>query len=163
MGEVLDPRKHLNAAAFPDHPANHLDFLAGKLDRGIGVIGADQGDAPGRAGLHLLDVERVTDAHHMDALASALLALAEHRAQVITHGEKAWASITFAGTRHRVTLEFRGGEAIEAGECFIAFLPEHEFTIPGQLVADAAVVEVHHCLDPAVLTVTCELLLLEEG
>ncbi|OYX67071.1 MAG: hypothetical protein B7Y88_02425 [Sphingomonadales bacterium 32-64-17] len=89
--------------------------------------------------------------------------LAQHKARVINHHEASWASITFAGTRHRITLEFRGEEAIEAGECFIAFLPEHEFTIAGQLVADAAVVEVDHSLDPAVLTITCELLLLEEG
>ncbi|WP_162848930.1 hypothetical protein [Aurantiacibacter suaedae] len=96
-------------------------------------------------------------------LLAALADLARHQARVIHHHEASWASITFAGTRHRVTLEFRGEEAIEAGECFIAFLPEHEFTIPAQLVADAAVVEVDHCLDPAVLAITCELLLLEEG
>ena len=96
-------------------------------------------------------------------LLAALVELARHKARVIHHHEASWASITFAGTRHRVTLEFRGEEAIEAGECFIAFLPEHEFTIAGQIVADAAVVEVDHSLDPAVLTVACELLLLEEG
>ncbi|RIV91484.1 hypothetical protein D2V17_02815 [Aurantiacibacter xanthus] len=96
-------------------------------------------------------------------LLAALADLACSKARVTHHQEASWASITFAGTRHRVTLEFRGDEAIEAGECFIAFLPEHEFAIPGQLVADAAVVEVDHCLDPAVLTVTCELLLLEES
>lgn len=96
-------------------------------------------------------------------LLAALADLARHKARVTHHHEASWASITFAGTRHRITLEFRGEEAIEAGECFIAFLPEHEFAIPGQLVADAEVVEVDHCLDPAVLTITCELLLLEEG
>jgi hypothetical protein len=46
---------------------------------------------------------------------------------------------------------------------FITFLPEHEFAIPGQLVADAAVVEVDHRLTPPRMIVTCELLLLEEG
>ena len=96
-------------------------------------------------------------------LADALLALAEGQARITSHAEKSWASITFAGTRHRVVLEFAGAEAIEAGECFIVFLSEHEFAIPGQLVADAAVVEVSQTLDPAVLVVTCELLLLEES
>ena len=96
-------------------------------------------------------------------LLAALAELAQHKARVIHHHEASWASITFAGTRHRVTMEFRREEAIEAGECFIVFLPEHEFAIPGQLVADAAVVEVDHSLDPCVLTVTCELLLLEES
>ena len=96
-------------------------------------------------------------------LLEALADLARHKGRITHHHEASWASITFAGTRHRVTIEFSGDEAIEAGECFIAFLPEHEFAIPGRLVADAAVTAVDHALDPAVLRVTCELLLLEEG
>ena len=96
-------------------------------------------------------------------LSRALLALGEEQGRILAHEEKPWASITFAGARHRFTLEFRGEEAVEAGECFIAFLPEHEFAIPGQLVADAAVTAVEHTLDPNVLKVICELLLLEEG
>ena len=82
-----------------------------------------------------------------------LLALAGGHGTIAAHEEKSWASVTFAGTRHRVEL----------GECFIAFLPEHEFAIPRQLVADAAVVAADHRLSPAPrLTVTCELLLLDE-
>lgn len=96
-------------------------------------------------------------------LSRAVLALAEDRGRIIAHEEKPWASITFAGARHRYTVEFAGDEAVQAGECFIVFLPEHEFSIPGQLVADAAITEVEHRLEPNVLTVTCELLLLEEG
>jgi len=96
-------------------------------------------------------------------LQAALLELANGHGRMLHHGQSSWASITFAGTRHRAVMEFRGDEAIEAGECFIAFLPEHEFAIPGQLVADAAITQVDHSLDPAILTVTCELLLLEES
>jgi hypothetical protein len=97
-------------------------------------------------------------------LREQLLALAEGQAALLSHDEKAWASVTFAGARHRVELAFEGADAVEAGECFIAFLPEHEFAIPGQLVADAAVVAVDHRLAPEPrLCVTCELLLLEEG
>lgn len=96
-------------------------------------------------------------------LREQLLALARGQASVLAHEEKAWASVTFAGARHRVELAFEGAEAVEAGECFIAFLPEHEFAIPGQLVADAAVTEVDHRLDPPMMRVTCELLLLDEG
>ena len=44
-----------------------------------------------------------------------------------------------------------------------AFLPEHEFALPGQLVADAAVTAVDHRLEPPRMQVSCELLLLEEG
>ncbi|MCB2067323.1 MAG: hypothetical protein KDE15_11875 [Erythrobacter sp.] len=98
-----------------------------------------------------------------ERLAEALLALAGQQGRIASHEEKSWASITFAGTRHRVELVFEGAEAVERGECFIAFLPEHEFAIPGQLVADAAVVEVTSIAQPPQLTVRCEVLLLEEG
>ena len=96
-------------------------------------------------------------------LREELFALARGQATIVSHDARSWASITFAGTRPRVDLAFDGAEAIEAGELFIAFLPEHEFAIPGQLVADAAVTEVDHRLDPPCLKVSCELLLLEEG
>jgi hypothetical protein len=99
-----------------------------------------------------------------DRLREALLAVGGGKAQVVSHAEKAWASVTFAGARHRVTLRFTGTAAIEAGEAFIADLPEHEFAIPGQLVADAAVTAADHRLlpDPE-LTVECEVLLLEDA
>src|SRR5688572_20416949 len=96
-------------------------------------------------------------------LREALLALAGGRATIVSHDEKRWASITFSGTRHRIALAFDGAEAVQAGELFIAFLPEHEFAIPHQLVADAAVIAVDHRLEPPRMQVSCELLLLEEG
>ncbi len=98
-----------------------------------------------------------------EKLAEALVALANDHGTITSHSEKTWASITFAGTRHRVEIVFEGEDSVEAGECFIVFLPEHEFAIPGQLVADAAVVEVDHVLAPPRMVVTCEILLLEEG
>lgn len=98
-----------------------------------------------------------------DRLREALLALAQDRATILSHAEKRWASVTFTGARHRLALLFDGAEAIEAAERFIAFLPEHEFAILGHLVADATVTEVDHRLDPPVMTVRCELLLLEDG
>lgn len=96
-------------------------------------------------------------------LREALLALTENQATILGHEEKSWASVTFAGARHRIDLLFDGAEAVQAGELFIAFLPEHEFDIPGQLVADATVTAVDHRLDPPRMQVSCELLLLEEG
>jgi len=99
-----------------------------------------------------------------DRLRDALLALGDHRGQVLTHTERAWASITFAGARHVLSILFAGEEAVAAGERFLAALPDHEFAIPGQLVADAAITEVEHRLLPHPrLVATCELLLLEEG
>lgn len=96
-------------------------------------------------------------------LREALLELADGKAEIVSHSQKSWASITFAGARHRIEIAFEGEDAVQAGELFIAFLPEHEFAIPGQLVADAAVTEVDHRLDPARMQVRIELLLLEEG
>ena len=99
-----------------------------------------------------------------DRLREALVALGRHHAQVITHSEKAWASITFAGTRHSLALVFAGDDAVEAGEHFVAELPEHEFAVPGQLVADANVIEVEHRIAPDPrMVVQCELLLLEDA
>ena len=99
-----------------------------------------------------------------DRLRDALLALSEHRGQLLAQSERAWASITFAGARHGFTLLFAGEDAVAAGERFIAALPDHEFALAGQLVADATVTEVEYRLLPSPrLVVTCEVLLLEEG
>jgi hypothetical protein len=96
-------------------------------------------------------------------LRQALLALAGGHGEILRLSEKAWASVTFEGARHTVEIAFAGDEAAEAGERFIADLPEHEFAIPGQLVADAAVIAVDHTLTPCPrLAVTCELLLLKD-
>lgn len=90
--------------------------------------------------------------------------LAEGRAGLLTHEEKPWSSITFSGTRHELMLDFDGAEAVAVGEEFIANLPEHEFTIPGQLVADANVREVDHRFgEDERMVVTVVLLLLEES
>lgn len=99
-----------------------------------------------------------------DRLRAAVMELSQHRGQIITHSETPWASITFAGSRHRIALVFAGDAAVAAGEDFIAELPEHEFSLPGHLVADAAICEVDHRIgaNPR-LAVTCELLLLEDG
>ena len=101
--------------------------------------------------------------HPRSRLREALLELAQGQATILSHDEKSWASVTFAGARHRLELLFEGDEAIDAGELFIALLPEHEFDLPGQLVADAAVTAVDHRLEPPRMEVSCELLLLEEG
>jgi hypothetical protein len=95
---------------------------------------------------------------------SAVIDLAGSRAELLRHVERPWASVTFSGTRHTITLAFTGIEAVAKGEAFITALPEHEFAIPRQLVADAAVVAVEHeALPEPKLKVEVELLLLEEA
>jgi hypothetical protein len=97
-------------------------------------------------------------------LLSALLDLGQGKGELVRHSERSWASVTFSGTRHTVVLAFTGTEAVAAGEALIDVLPDHEFTIPRQLVADAAVVAVDHSALPEPrLEVTAELLLLEEA
>ncbi|MFN3989069.1 MAG: hypothetical protein ACK4IS_02295 [Erythrobacter sp.] len=98
-----------------------------------------------------------------DKVRAALGKLAAGRGVVISHQEKAWASITFSGSRHEVVLQFTGTDAVIAGEDLVERLPDHEFAIPGHLVADAAIGAVEHLFGPEErLTITCVLLLLEE-
>ena len=97
-------------------------------------------------------------------LLSALLELAGGHAELLRHSERAWSSVTFSGTRHSVVIAFCGVEAVAAGDLFIDALPEHEFTLPRHLVADAAVVAVEHTALPQPrLQVEAEILLLDEG
>lgn len=96
-------------------------------------------------------------------LLSALLELARGKAELIRHSERAWASITFSGSRHTVLLSFAGADAVLAGEALIEALPEHEFAIPRHIVADAVVIAADHTALPEErLTVEVELLLLDD-
>lgn len=96
-------------------------------------------------------------------LLSELLRLGEDRAELVSHAERAWASVTFSGSRHTVRLTFTGEDAVEAGERLIDALPDHEFAIPRQLVADAVIQSVvHTALPEPRLDVTAELLLLDD-
>ena len=97
-------------------------------------------------------------------LLASLADLAGGHGMVTRHSERPWASITFAGARHAITMSFSGHEAAAAGERFVAALPDHEFAIPGHLVADIAVRSVDHVLLPTPqLTIAVEVLLLEDG
>lgn len=99
-----------------------------------------------------------------DRVRAALLLITAGEGTVLSHEEKCWASITFSGTRHEVVMEFCGPEAVLAGEGLIEQLPDHEFTLPGQLVADATIAKVDHRFGAMErLEVTAVLLLLEEG
>ena len=99
-----------------------------------------------------------------DRVRAALMGLTGGHGTMVTHTEKAWASITFAGTRHEVVLEFCGPDAVAAGEALIERLSDYEFALPGQLVADATITKVDHRFGAMErLEVTAVLLLLEDG
>ena len=96
------------------------------------------------------------------ACGEELQALAGGHAEFPAHRKRAGPA-SLSPAPPRLHLAFAGDDAVEAGETFIAFLPEHEFAIPGQLVADAAVTAVDHRIgaDPR-MEVRVELLLLNE-
>ena len=101
--------------------------------------------------------------HPSIRLLDAVLRLGGVHAELMSHAERPWASATFSGTRHTFTLLFNGADGATAAEDFIAALPEHEFTISGQLVADAAVSEViHDTLPVERMVVECDVLLLAD-
>jgi hypothetical protein len=66
-----------------------------------------------------------------------LLTLAGDKAALVEHKERPWASLTFSGSRHETRLLFAGHAGVVAAEAFCSALPEHEFAIPGHLLADA--------------------------
>lgn len=93
----------------------------------------------------------------------ALIALAQERCEIVAHHERAWSSATFSGTRHRITLRFHGAPDAALGEAMLDAWPL-PIEVPGQLIADASVVEVEHRCGPMpALTFTAELLLLDDS
>lgn len=98
-----------------------------------------------------------------ERLVAVLAKLAGDLAEVASHKETPWASVTFTGSRHTVVLRFAGWEACDDGENFVAALPEHEFTLPGVLVADATIARNEQTLLPEpTMEVEVELLLLND-
>jgi len=74
----------------------------------------------------------IANAHR--ALTNALLKIATP-AEIPESRERPWASVTFTGARHWVSLSVGPARAAEIA----AMLPDHEFDLPGHLVADIAV------------------------
>ncbi|MAC59379.1 MAG: hypothetical protein CMH85_14125 [Novosphingobium sp.] len=97
-------------------------------------------------------------------LLSQVLELAGPQAEFLSHSERPWTSATFEGTRHSAVLAFHGPEGALPGEAFIAALPDHEFEVPGHLVADASIarIERDHTPSPR-LQIEAEFLLLSDG
>jgi len=96
-------------------------------------------------------------------LLGQVLKLAGGHGDLVRHDERPWASVTFSGSRHTIVLAFTGSAAIAAAEGVIDGLADHEFDIPGHIVADAQVREVsHRHLPEQKLTMEVEILLLED-
>lgn len=95
-------------------------------------------------------------------LVSAVLKLAGEHAQLLSHAETAWASITFTGTRHVIRLRFDGQAGAAAAEAFIEAVVDHEFRMSGKLVADATIASVEQTQgSDAAVTIEAELLVID--
>jgi hypothetical protein len=93
-------------------------------------------------------------------LERALLASAEHAACPLSLAESEmdrWASATFTGARHRITLVGRESAALDS---WLAGLADADFALRGHLVADLQVVRVRRAGEA--LTATIEVLTVEE-
>ena len=74
-------------------------------------------------------------------LAGQIEALAGNRAIVTLDRERPWASITFAGTRHSLVVNWTSAADISVANNLAKILPEQEFAIPGYFIADLLVTE----------------------
>jgi hypothetical protein len=54
--------------------------------------------------------------------------------------EREWASATFSGARHRIDLMIRLPSSDAPPPSFLTELPEWEFDLPGEIVADCSVI-----------------------
>lgn len=77
------------------------------------------------------------------ALIRALLTLAAGHATLEEHRGTSWASATFSGMRHVMQLRFDGDQGVQTADWLARILPEHEFSISGQIVADIAIADRH--------------------
>jgi len=68
-----------------------------------------------------------------------------------------WASVTFTGARHLLTLAAADSPALDT---WLSGLPEAEFALRGHLVADLSVESVHR--EAGVVTILLEVLTVEE-
>lgn len=69
---------------------------------------------------------------------------------VVTRDATPWASVTFAGARHRLTLDAPATPGLDR---WLAGLPETEFALRGHLVADLAVTGIELSNGRAVVTI----------
>ena len=61
--------------------------------------------------------------------------------QVEAMESRSWASITFAGARHRLGLRLEGEKAAPAADAFLAGLADQDVELRGHLLADLSLLE----------------------
>ncbi|HYD13071.1 MAG TPA: hypothetical protein VEC11_09505 [Allosphingosinicella sp.] len=83
-------------------------------------------------------------------------------AVTIQVASRPWASITFAGERHRLTLRLPGPGAQAAVDSFLAGLEEREFALRGHILADIEAAGIEREADGQI-RLTLEALTVEES
>jgi len=91
--------------------------------------------------------KRRGDAHRMLLRALQDRARGDGKAEVISAHSEAWASATFCGLRHRLTLRIDGTSAGDRAARLADELEAIEFQLPGHLVADIALTGRHETAD----------------
>ena len=61
---------------------------------------------------------------------------------------RSWASITFSGARHEITLRLDGDQADAAATAFLSNLEAAEFRLRGHILADIALVSEERSVGP---------------
>lgn len=74
-------------------------------------------------------------------MVAQLLALAGPDSSVLATSSRPWASATFIGGRHSITLRLGSPDHVERAEAFASNLPDTQFSIYGHIVADACIDE----------------------
>lgn len=64
-----------------------------------------------------------------------------------------WRSLDLVGERHQFRLQLSGPHSAEIAGRITQTLPDHEFAVPGLLVADAVVAGIEAHPDGAILTI----------
>ena len=82
-------------------------------------------------------VVRRADAHRL--LVRALQSRAGADATIAASRSETWASATFRGARHAITLRLTGDDAADRGARLAEEMDGIEFDLPGHLVADIQV------------------------
>ncbi|HEX7820674.1 MAG TPA: hypothetical protein VF463_08640 [Sphingobium sp.] len=87
-------------------------------------------------------------------LLTALLDRAGAGSAIVDSGITGWASATFVGARHGVTLALRGEDMVVRAEALLAILPEAEFALAGHIVADLSIDRMDLEAEEVVLTLS---------
>ena len=105
----------------------------------------------------------------MSAAASGLLrallaraGVARDRILLIEFRSVDWQSLTFVGERHKIRLRIPGPGAEETAARLTQGLSDAEFSIPGQIVADIAVVGDPHPVEDGSIGIDIEALTIAE-